>query len=383
MNIEKDPFRLFFPLGAILAIVGVLPWSFHVFGMPTYPVEFHRAIMMNGFMLSFVCGFLMTAIPRFTSTDYAKWREILVIGGALILASAFAITGLQFLHHLTASMVLFGLMALAVKRFRKRKSNPPFTFVFVGLGLVLWTISNIVICWYLFSTGTRPGSFTIWSELFSNGAIMSIVLGVGGRLVPGILGWQEIVSNQREKYEGTGSFIRAVPTAIWISVLIYLISFPIEQYVVTKIGLLFRAFVIWFFAFHYWKLNKLPKEKSFLTWSIWVACWCFVVGSGLNVILISAYPHSLHTMLVGGFSLLTVLIATRVTLAHGSEGRAPERTSKMIPIFTALIVFAMVTRVTAFVWPHIYLNHLSYASLTWILGFFMWVIFAIPRMWRV
>jgi hypothetical protein len=60
-----------------MGLIGVFPWSLHIFGPQIYPVDFHRGIMMNGFMLSFVCGFLMTAIPRFTSSDFAKIHEVL------------------------------------------------------------------------------------------------------------------------------------------------------------------------------------------------------------------------------------------------------------------------------------------------------------------
>jgi uncharacterized protein involved in response to NO len=382
MRIERDPFRLFFPFGAILAIVGVFPWALQLFGSPSYPVEFHRAIMMNGFMLSFVCGFLMTAIPRFTSADFAKLYEILWIAGAILAGAICEIVGLQAWHHLFSTLALVGLIVFAFQRFRKRKSNPPFTFIFVGVGLALWTLSNFLIFWSMEFVGLRPASLSIWGEVFSHGALMSIVLGVGGRLIPGVLGWQEIVTTQREKYERTDAFSAVVPPSIWIMVGLFLSSYFFADLFDRWICLALRAFVIWFFAFRYWRIHRPPKEKSFFTWSVWVSGWCFAVGAALNVVWPNSYVHSLHTILVGGFSLLTVLIATRVTLAHGCEGRGPEKTSKMIPIFTALIILAMLTRVTAILWPRIYLDHLSYASLTWIMGFMLWGFFAVPRMLR-
>jgi uncharacterized protein involved in response to NO len=382
VSFTKDPFRIFFPIGAALAIAGVFPWSLYVFGGTGYPVEFHRAIMMNGFMLSFVSGFLMTAVPRFTSTDYAKPLELILVGGSIVLAATLEFLDLVSYHHFFATLALLSLIGFAFRRFRERKSNPPFTFVFVGVGLITWALSNFMIFVSLSKYGVRPGQFSTWADLFSNGALMAIVLGIGGRLIPGILGWQDVVNVQRDKYEKATDFISSVPTLIWISVILFLSSYFIEGFVQPRLALSLRAIVICIFAFRFWRLYRAPKEKSYLTWSIWAAAWCFVVGSLLNIFWTDRYVHSLHTILVGGFSLLTVLVATRVTLAHGSEGRGAEKTSLFIPVFTMLLLFAMVTRVTAVLWPSIYLNHLSYASLTWILGFGLWFWFAIPKMWK-
>lgn len=382
MLIEKDPFRLFFPLGSLFALMGVLPWIFNLFGFPDYPSEFHRAIMMNSFMLSFVMGFLMTAIPRFTSTHYAKLHEVIVAATALIAAAIFELLGLREYHHLTAAAAIFALMLFAFIRFQKRKMNPPFTFIFVGIGLVLWLLTNLLHFWIILTEGVRPSSISIWGNLLSNGALMSIVLGIGGRLIPGILGWQEIVTIQRGRYEQPVSFLSAIPPLIWTLLLVHLATLFLQTILPLPVVLLLRAGVVGSFAFIYWRLHKLPREKSYLTWGIWISCWCFVIGSFLNVIQPSLFVHILHLILVGGFSLLTILVATRVTLAHGSKGTAAEKTSWFIPVFTLLILIATVTRVTAPLWPSAYLNHLSYAAITWSCGFILWIIFSIPKMWK-
>ncbi len=331
-------------------------------------------------MLSFVAGFLMTAIPRFTSAEFAKLYEVLGVTGAIVLAGVFEFLGLQPHHHFTAGSALLMLASFGLIRFQKRQSNPPFTFIFVGIGLLLWTVSNFMIAWNLLDVRESEATFSIWKELFSSGALMAVVFGVGGRLIPGILGWEEIVLIQRQKYEGSKSFLSAVPGSMWVATALYLLSFLLNPIAPTFVGLTLRVLVTCFFAFGYWKIQRFPKDRSYLTWGIWLSCWCFVVGSFLNVFWMDRYSHSLHVILVGGFSLLTVLVATRVTLAHGSIGRGPEKTSIFIPVFTILLLFATLTRVTAVLWPTIYLRHLSYASLTWILGFLVWMIFSISKM---
>ncbi|MGE3533678.1 MAG: NnrS family protein [Parachlamydiales bacterium] len=376
----KDPFRLFFPFGSCLAIAGVFPWALLVLGFPSYPVEFHRSVMMNGFMLSFVAGFLMTAVPRFTSAEIAKVHEILFVFSAILIAAVLEFSGFQSYHHLGATCALAGLIFFAIRRFRSRKANPPYSFVFLGLGLMLWFLANLFL--FLEWTPIRDGSRSIWSEILSNGAMMSIVLGVGGRLIPGILGWTEIVSVQRERYEKAPTFALAVPAVIWILVVLYLLSFLLLGVLPFQACLILRLLVIAYFAVSFWKLYRPPFEKTRLSWGIWISCWCFLVGAFLTAFFTDSYVHVLHSSLIGGFSLLTILVATRVTLAHGPEGKALEKSSKIIPIFALFLLFALFTRVTAPMIPSSYLSHLSYAAILWMAGFLFWMFLAIPRMWK-
>jgi uncharacterized protein involved in response to NO len=67
----KEPFRIFFAIGLILGIVGVSLWPLYYVGLLTaYPGTSHARLMIEGFMASFVIGFLGTAGPRITSTSH-------------------------------------------------------------------------------------------------------------------------------------------------------------------------------------------------------------------------------------------------------------------------------------------------------------------------
>lgn len=147
-----------------------------------------------------------------------------------------------------------------------------------------------------------------------------------------------------------------------------------------RVCLALRTLVIFFFAFRYWRLQYRPFEKTYLTWSIWLSCWCFVGGAAMTTIWPQYYPHFLRISLIGGISLLTVLIATRVTLAHGDEGKGLEKTWRGIIIFSALMIVAALTRATAILLPEHYLRHLGYAAITWTFGFAIWAVAMVPRM---
>jgi uncharacterized protein involved in response to NO len=371
-KLEDDPFRLFFPLGAALALAGVLPWAVQSFTHASYPRDLHRVLMIDGFTLSFVCGFLMTAVPRFTGSRHATMPEVSIVFLCLLLSGAGAFSSSQSLSFLSAAVVLLTLIAFAARRFLKKTSNPPYTFIFIGVGLLLWFFSNVVL--FLNSTGAlnSPPLTDIAWDLFTNGAIMSLILGVGGRLIPGILGWQQIVTHQRQRYEAPRPFLALVPPAIWIAVALFVLSYLLDPLLPLPLRLSARLAVALYFALGYWAIWKIPATRSLLTWNIWLSCWCLALGYLFPLLWPEFGVHVMHVLFIGGFSLLMLLISTRVSLAHSPGGTAPEKTSRSILVFSALILMAMLTRVTAILWPKIYLDHLGFAAMTWIAALVVW-----------
>lgn len=377
-KIQKDPFRLFFPTGALLGALGISPWIAQLWSHATYPADFHRNLMINGFLLAFIVGFLMTSIPRFTSTSYATTVEITWVFCCLILTSLCAFFLNTGWGHLPATMTIVGIITFGARRFINRKDNPPFTFVFVALGLALMLLTNIMLFQQIYDP--MPDHIALWRDLFSNGAILSIVLGIGGRLIPGIFGWQEIVSHQRNRYEKASNYLQAVPLVIWIALGMFLASYFLSELLPQLVCHFLRAIVVWFFGMHYWRLYRFPREKNYVSWGIWFSGWSFMIGITLPIVWGGNYTHSLHGVFIGGFSLLTLLVGTRVILAHSTEGRGPEKTSKSILGFTFLFLLSSITRITAIIWPNVYLSHLGYAAVLWIMGLILWIWVVSPRL---
>src|SRR5260370_11110328 len=125
----EEPFRVFFPIGLILGIVGVSLWPLYYSGfVNTYPATAHARLMIEGFMASFIIGFLGTAGPRITSTSHFSRRELIALL-TLDLLSA----GLHFGGAHRAGDVLFVcclpvFLAAIGKPFVGRKASPPPNF---------------------------------------------------------------------------------------------------------------------------------------------------------------------------------------------------------------------------------------------------------------
>jgi uncharacterized protein involved in response to NO len=371
-RISKDPFRVFFPLGIALAVLGLVPWIVGAMTHASYPRDLHRVLMIDGFLLSFVCGFLMTAIPRFTSASHATRLEVTSAFALLALAAVGAFFAVQTFSYLCAALALLGLMRFAVLRFLKRAANPPHTFIFIGVGLFLWLIANLVEASATLGFGA-PELSIVAGDLFSNGVIMCLIFGVGGRLIPAILGWQEIVGQPRASDEAASSYFSSIPPTIRVAIGVFLFSFFARPWLPLTVCMSLRATVSLYFAFAIWRIHRLPPTKSYLSIGIWFACWSLALGYLVPIVWPESGVHGLHVLFISGFSLLTLLISMRVSFAHSAAGTSAEKTSPSILVFCGLIVFAMVTRVTAILWPRIYIDHLGYASATWLIGMVVWV----------
>lgn len=379
--VEKDPFRLFFPLGAALALAGVLPWAIQYFTHASYPRDLHRVLMIDGFSLAFVCGFLMTAVPRFTGSHQAKRSEILTVFVCVVISGFGAFSSSQSLSFLSSAAALTALIWFLARRFLQKTSNPPYTFLFIGVGLALWLASQVILFFYSLGWSSSEGLVSIAQDLFTNGALMSLILGVGGRLIPGILGWQEIVTHQRQRYESPEPFLKLIPAPIWIAVFIFVGSYLLKPLLPQSLCMAARAAVTLYFAIKYWRIWKIPPTRSFLTWSLWLCCWCIGLGYMLPLIWPGLGAHGMHVLFIGGFSLIMLLISTRVSLAHSALGTAAEKKLRGILIFSGLILAAMLTRVTAIFWPKIYLDHLGFAAMIWTAGLFLWFFTVSRAMW--
>ena len=354
----KEPYRIFFPFGILYLLWGTLLWLPQIWTAGTYPVLAHRYLMLNGFSASFIAGFLMTAVPKFSQTETAQFKEIGFFFCITIIGLFCAFLGNEnFVYAasaLQAGLILFFLF----RRIKKKKVNPPYSFVFIFAGLLLWIISALM--------GIITGD-SAFKNLQYEGSIAAIILGVGSRLIPGILGHIEIVQSQRTKYETEKSFLLTVPFHFYAMIFFFIMSY----FLTGQIGITIRAAVVVSVGLFYWNLYQLPKERSALTWNIWISCWLILISFVLKAFWEEGMIHASHAFFISGIVLLTLLIATRVLQSHGPKNKELENL-KVLYVVTGLVVLAGATRVSAFLMPENYLRHLGYSSIILSLAVILW-----------
>jgi uncharacterized protein involved in response to NO len=211
-------------------------------------------------------------------------------------------------------------------------------------------------------------------------------MGVGGKLIPGIFGHAPIIVLQRSAGTTSKPILKNIPTQLFVLGALFIVSFVMEIFANRTIGTGLRAIVVTFVALAYWKTLKLPQERGVMTIMLWLSAWSIVLGVWGYVLSPVYAVHAAHLIFVSGFSLMTLMVASRVTLAHNQNQETKERLEKKSKILLwvgILVILAALTRVTApFIDPLTYFRHLMYAAILWAVALLMWMILLVPRMWK-
>jgi uncharacterized protein involved in response to NO len=349
-----EPFRLLFPLGAAIGIAGVLMWPLFVWNFTkTYPGLNHSRIMIEGFLTCFVVGFLGTALPR------------LHFCGQTLLGDE--------LFFLTLSALVVVLLARAVFR----KDTPPPAFVLVALGLLSALAGSAIQALAQIAPTMVPALATSVARLLLNqGYLLLPVMGVGAFLLPRFFGLpsrQGFPESLALPPGWKGRALFALVCGLGV-----VASFFIEASGQVCAGCALRAAAVLVYFF-----REVPVHQAGLgggTLALGLRIALFAIPGGFA--LMAAWPERvfsfLHVVFITGFSLLTLIVASRVVLGHSGQSEKFRAPLKPVRIMVSLVTFAMLTRVTADWMPAIRMAHYAYAAVAWIVGVLVWAAFILP-----
>jgi uncharacterized protein involved in response to NO len=365
-----DAYRILFPLGIALGTAGVSVWPLYHYGVTEgYSGRAHAFVQTSGYLYAFIAGFLLTAIPRFTGTA-APSRPVQWTLAAMITLSAAAAE----LHDFAVAECTFAaahllVMALVISRFVRRQRQPPETFPLVGLGMLAGALGALLVAGVSLSV-VSPVWYALGRSLLTEGMVLLLVLGVGGFLGPRLLGFAALPNFVAVNAPAAPTRNRALVFAVaGVTVLVSLIA----EYGFAVAGMAFlRAAVASAVIMTTVQPWRLPAVRTTLAWCVWTAEWLVI----LSLWLVAAAPgyrvDLLHVMFIGGFTLLILAVATRVTLSHGGHELARERRSWPLRIGLAAGLLALLARVGAPFSPDLYFEHLAWAGLLWIAGNLFW-----------
>jgi len=178
---RREPFRIFFPLGIALAWIGIGHWVAYAAGwIGTYSCTAHGLVQIQGFLLAFALGFLLTAIPRRTASEPASAIGIVASALALVVATAAAFLERWWLAEGATLAVLAGLVGFARTRFVAGGGGrrPPAAFVLLPLGLACAMGGGALVAW-----GSAPGgpigALVLGRLLVTQGTFFCLVMGAG------------------------------------------------------------------------------------------------------------------------------------------------------------------------------------------------------------
>jgi uncharacterized protein involved in response to NO len=372
----SDPYRVFFPLGVVLGIAGVSIWLLYWLGLTAgYSGRAHAFVQIEGFLYSFIAGFLLTAVPRFTGTTPPS-RPLQYLLAAAVLASSVAFEVQAFaLGHALFLTVHATVIALAVQRVRRRRSAPPESFTLVGTGMLAGLAAaaiNVAV-----ALDWMPARWDlVGRRLLTEGMVLLLVLGVGGFLGPRLLGFAPLPEPPRLTVAtapqrpplfagGRGGLYAAAGLAIALSVLL-------DYGMGVAAMALLRAAVATALILATIKPWLPPAHRTTLAWCVWSAHWLVIAGLWLAAAAPAYRVDLLHVVFMGGFTLLILAVGMRVTLSHGGHALSAERRSWPLRIGIASGLFALAARIGAAFAPDSFFAHLGIAGLAWIAGMALW-----------
>lgn len=205
----------------------------------------------------------------------------------------------------------------------------------------------------------------IGGNLFYLNMVLGLCIGVGARLIPMIL--------------GLGCAKSYGVKEMWIAGIILTFSCFLEVYWNESYGNLLRFLILLWVYFRYWNAYRFSIFNSAVAWGVRVASLSIVLGT-LGLWLFPDFRlEALHLLYINGFSLLTLMVASRVILAHGNYDLTLEFKNWYIKIPVVLIIIATTIRVSAVFINDSYEKQLGYAALTFILAGAVWSVYFIPK----
>jgi uncharacterized protein involved in response to NO len=381
-SLREEPFRLFFATGIGFGLLGAGHWLLYGVGITgSYSGFVHGSIQIQGFMASFIFGFLFTAWPKFTVGPVAsRWELAAMLFGAALFLVGVGSGAWRWMEIGTLiQLVVFGVFMGRRYWFRATQQPPVLIFLFVafvhavaGAGLLLWIRS-----------GGPPSLELLGRRLLWQGSCLAVVLGMGGHLIPRVLAMPEGVTEKLPARPGWSGLSHAFhgwqAWRCWLSGTALFASFLVEHGGGESAGRLLRAVVVSANLVASTQVWRLPRLRATFAYGLWASVWLVAIGVWVAALTTRYHVAALHLVFIGGFSLLVLTVGARVTLSHGGYMRLEPRNRTMAWV-VACVVAALVLRLAADTTPEHYFTAVAAAAGLWMVACLLWAAYFIPKM---
>ncbi len=372
-----EPFRIFFPLATLLGISGVSLWPLFFLGLHKFhPGPMHARLMIEGFLAGFVIGFLGTALPRLLSAPSLRRGELWTLVAVYLLSAGLHIGMQPRSGDLAFIALMLGFGACMVARVRGRTELPPPGFVLVAFGFLSGLIGPVL--WLCGVQGWVSGRVTMFGAILLNQAfVLFLLLGIGTFLLPRFLRLRDVRTIAEERTASGGWLLRAAFSGA--TGLVLLASFwleaigPLASAAAWMRGL---AAIIYLAAMVPFHRQSFPLRTASLAAQL--ALLALVAGLIFPLFWPGQRIAGLHVIFLGGFSLITFTVATRVVLGHSGNEALFETRLPSLQIAMFLLLAGTVLRTVGDFLPS-RPHWLSGASYLWMLAAGVWGFSVLPK----
>jgi uncharacterized protein involved in response to NO len=372
-------FRPFFLAAGVYALLGLIAWLWMyatgVHLLPSQPAQFwHGHEMLYGFIGAAIAGFLLTAVPSWTSArGFAGTPLILLAAVWLIGRLAFAAAAVLPLAIVAACELAFipalaGLLAPPLLRARNR--NSPLLLVLAAIWL-----TDVVFLYALMRDDVLLARTTL---LVAIDIVLLLVTVISGRIVPAFtasaLRARGLVPDLR-----THRWVDGIVIAAMIAVVFVDIIAP-WQWLASAVAAAAAIAHAWrLIGWRSWRTLDEP-----LVWSLHLAYAWLPAGLAMKALHLSGNAawaaHWLHALTIGVAAAMILAVMTRASLGH--TGR-PLHVSRLISCAYIVLSLAAVVRVFAPpLAPGAYQWSVVAAGMLWICAFAIFMMVYTPILLR-
>lgn len=345
-------------------------WPLFYSGVWKSPPSFqHPRLMIFGFGVAFVTGFLGTAWPRHVeSRPMRSWELTALVLLWFAAQIAWLLNRYQIGDLLIGAQLLFLLSFLLQRSLAGKDRAPPGLWIACLGPLLGW----VGACLISLTFGSASGTTYALARLFSwQGMLLLPLMGVGAIIYPRFFPESGTARNDNPEHS-----LRTL-----IAVALVVASFLIEAIGWLRFGNALRfAAVLW------WAMIAFPivvhgSAASTRAWALRVGLGCIAASFLIRAIWPGPGYAMEHLMFLAGFGLTMTLVAERVTLGHADCPPGPREKSRRWQWLAWLLLVAASTRMSADIKASLIVSHHSYAALIWIGVLVAWA-WPLLRHWR-
>ena len=317
--IRREPYRLLFPLGALLAWAGVLPWLFFAFrlrhvyepvnGLLAYRSFLHPLAELDGFLGCFAAGVVLTALRP----PPALW-QILVAAIAPLISATCAALGHWQLGQM-ASLALLAVMLDFTLRRLMRPLSP--SLLWIAFGFVMGAGGAAIA-----ELASTHGNEWFWVHEMGRDLVMQGLF----------TGLAVAAGRVMRRGDRTSPVLHVIAGAVFVA------SFWVGRRFGAHLGFAIRAAVTVWLALPLrpeWELGPRNLRRSFAH----LALWMLAAGNAWIAIAPHVRRAGLHVIFLGCF---TALLLAALFPRPGEEPAFPLR---KLAWAGGLVALSMVGRV--------------------------------------
>lgn len=372
----REPYRLFFPLGMLWAVIATTHWIAMRAGWThNYAPLYHGYLQILGFGGCFATGFLMTALPSFLGSYPAKSWEVLA---GLTLAAATGVLLILDLYRpaVEAFLALVLLLsAFGLRRYSASGGMPAPPVVYIAWGLVHALVGAVMVLL------NNPAGVRFGIHLLEQGMLLSFVLGIGSFLGARLLGTFQPPMWLMRPRPGKAMVPPPVRFAQLFAFggLILFLSFWIESFLHGPTGRAVRAAIVTFQFIAFTNIHRRPQTHLLIVHLLRASYWMIVGGLWLAVAWPWGAVVALHATYIGGFGLMMLVMGVRVVSSHGGVDSYWSGIRPFHAWIAVATAGAVLVRVAAPMFPSMYASLLALAAILWDAALLAWAVTLLPR----